>query len=294
MTKLFPFTLIALDIGAAAVYNGCLLDFSSNFNALRHYMKTYVVIPQYIVSEELVTLACNAIKSFKDTSDVTIVSVNDGGVPELAKIVQEKADVAIDNPENMGFAPTCNNGFQWVFDNEEEDCWIVCANNDIEVYEGWHKAMTEPFEMFENVAITGLISNKERVIDGVPIEKYSKDKITEGGLLDGWMQAGGLWLSKKSILQKIAEDGKVFDERFKGGGFEDVDLFIRMRDKHGMKIVMSGRSMFWHKEGATRWDSGMRAKYKALDDENGRKFEQKHGYNYWTAGVWKQKELLNG
>lgn len=256
-------------------------------------MKVYIVIPQYIRKPELIELATNAINSFRKTSDVTIISVDDGGIPEMAEQVQALADIPIKNPKNLGFAPTCNNGFQWIFDNEPEDCWIVCANNDIEVYDGWLKSMTEPFDMFENVGITGLISSQYKNIEGTPIEKYCRDRMADGGQLDGWIQSGGLWCTKKSILLKTLDNGKVFDEQFIGGGFEDVDLFLRLRDTYNMKIIMSGRSMFWHKEGATRWESDVQKYYKEMDNENSIKFEKKWGFNYWKKSVWKQIDVFN-
>ena len=85
----------------------------------------------------------------------------------------------------------------------------------------------------------------------------------------------------------------VYDEQFIGGGFEDVDLFLRLRDTYGMKIIMSGRSMFWHKEGATRWESDVQKYYKELDNENSIKFEKKWGFNYWKKSVWKQIDIFN-
>ena len=56
---------------------------------------------------------------------------------------------------------------------------------------------------------------------------------------------------------------------------------------------MSGRSMFWHKEGATRWESDVQKYYKELDNENSIKFEKKWGFNYWKKSVWKQIDIFN-
>lgn len=263
-------------------------------------MKTYVIMPHYIVTEELKQLATNAINSFRKTSDAVIVSVDDGS-PMDCTFLKELSDIYIRNEQNSGFAITCNNGFKHVMELEK-DCWIVCANNDIEVFKGWEEAMKDPFSRFENVAITGIISSKERRVGGVefmpevgtPIEEYKIKRITEGGQLDQWMQSGGLWMSKQSILEKVG----LFDERFIRGGYEDVDLFLRMRDTFKMKIVMSGFSMFWHKEGATRWNcenngyiNNFGHESKAIEQVNLERFIEKWGYNPHTRSIW-QSNLL--
>lgn len=256
-------------------------------------MQTYVVIPHYIVTNELKELATNAIKSIKQTSDVIVVSVDDGS-PMDTTFLKELSDEYVRNDENSGFAITCNNGFRHVFEKEKGDCYIVCANNDIEVFKGWLEAMVDPFNRWNDVGITGLISSKEKIIDGVPIQEYQKRWITTGGQLNDWMQSGGLWMSKKSILEKIG----LFDEQFIRGGYEDVDLFLRCRDTYGLQIIMSGFSCFWHKEGATRWNcenngfvNDFGRESKAIEVENLQKFINKWGYNPHIRSIWFNNEI---
>jgi GT2 family glycosyltransferase len=258
-------------------------------------MKTYVVMPSFIVTEELQTLATNAIKSFKEHSDVTLISVDDGS-PMDTKFLKRLSDVYLRNRKNSGFGPTCNKGFGWIFKHEPEDCYILCANNDIRIHDKVLPALKFPFENFENVAITGILSSKENTIFNQPIETYEYRKITEGGLNRDWMQDGGLWMSKKSILQKIG----IFDEQFLRGGFEDVDLFLRARDTFGMKIVMSGYACYWHKQGATRWNcekngfiNNFGRESKSIEQENYTKFLNKWRINPHTTQVWRESQLFN-
>lgn len=249
-------------------------------------LKTYIVIPQYLVSDELTRLATTMIQTVRRTSDCIVVSVDDGGTQDSDKL-EEMSDVYLKNDKNMGFAPTCNKGFKWVMENEPDDCYIICANNDIEVYKGWLEAMQEPFDMFENVAITGLISSRSRDMAGTPIEEFSIQKITSGGLLNDWMESGGLWMSKKSVLEKIG----LFDEQFLIGGYEDVDIFLRARDTFGMHIIMSGKSCFWHKEGATRWESRFLQTNKRIETSNQVKFQEKWGYDPHQRNPWREQIL---
>lgn len=250
-------------------------------------MKVAIVIPHYIATSELVRLATNTINSIHKTSDVFVISVDDGS-PTDTGFLEVSSDHTIHLKENGGFAVACNTGFEWAIEHDFE--YIGCANNDIEVYGDWLEQMLRPFVLFEQVGLTGLISSKERVIDGVPIEKYVVPKMTEGGLLNHYMQSGGLLLSTKKVL----EDVGLYDERFKIGGEEDVDLFLRIRDKY--KIVMSGYSCFWHKEGATRWndeiESGFREKNKQLEQTNYDSFKEKWGWDIRTDGLHFYEDVL--
>lgn len=242
----------------------------------------HVVIPHYIATEELETLARNTIKSMRETSDVFIVSVDDGS-PRDTTFLKEISDKVLTNRTNKGFAKTCNKGFRWAMSHGAD--YIICANNDIEVFKGWLEALKEPFSMFEKVGLTGLISSKERNLYGTLIKDYKKDMITEGGMLEHWMQSGGLWMSTSEVLKDVG----LFDERFETGGEEDIDLFLRIRDPKDYKIIMSGRSMFWHKEGATRWndeiEKGFKDKNKAIEQVNYDKFAKKWGFDIRKDGL---------
>jgi GT2 family glycosyltransferase len=258
-------------------------------------MRTYVVIPHYIVTEELKELATNTIKSFKDSSDVVVISVDDGS-PMDTQFLKDLSDVYLRNEKNSGFAPTCNKGFKWVMDKEKEDCYIICANNDIEINKKTVPELIYPFERWDNVAITGICSSKEKQLEGKPLEEFGFGRISEEGMVRDRMQDGGLWMSKKSVLEKIG----LFDEQFIRGGYEDVDLFLRARDTFKMRIIMSSRAWYWHKQGATRWNceqngfiNNFGRESKRIEDENCDKFIKKWNFNPHTTMVWREKEIHN-
>lgn len=258
-------------------------------------MKTYIVIPHYIVSEQLVELATNALNSIREHTDAKIISVDDGS-PMDTTFLEELSDIYLRNDENSGFGPTCNKGFRWIFDNEPEDCYIVCANNDIEFNSKTLTGLKEPFEMFDGVAISGIISFMVKEVEGKPLDKFTWRQMSDGGLLRDRMQDGGLWMSKKSILHHIG----TFDEQFIRGGYEDVDLFLRARDTYQMKIVMNGRAGYWHKQGATRWNSeqngyinNFHIESKSIERHNLDKFILKWGYNPHTRQIWQEHLIFN-
>lgn len=259
-------------------------------------MKTYCVIPNYIVTEELKQLAIHTIQSYRDAgNEVHIIAIDDGS-PMDTTFLKEMSDTYIRNEQNSGFAISCNNGFIWIFENEIDDCYIICSNNDIEVNKKTLPELQRPFEMFDNVAITGIISFMVKEPENQPMENFSWHKMTQGGLCNDRMQDGGLWMSKKSILQKIG----VFDERFIRGGYEDIDLFLRAKDTFGMKIVMNGCAGYWHKQGATRWNTEKNGfinnfgiESKSIEQENLERFIKKWGFNPHQRQIWSPIELWN-
>lgn len=259
----------------------------------------YVVIPQFLVTEELVQLAKECIKSFREYSKYFIISVDDCGEYQHAKnaeIVLKMSDLVIKNERNSGFGVSCNNGFRWIFKNEPNDCFIVCANNDILINKRTIPALQEPFDMFDNVAITGIISTREKTLEGKTLDEMNWRCMSQDGQLRDRMQDGGLWCSKKSVLQKIG----IFDEQFLRGGYEDVDLFLRARDTFGMKIVLNGRAFYWHKQGATRWNSeqigavnNFGRESKSIEQDNLKKFIDKWGFNPHTRSIWRETLIFN-
>ncbi len=259
-------------------------------------MKTYIVIPHYIVTEELVQLATDTIKSIRETyPEGIIISVNDGS-PMNVGFLEQLSDHVVHNKKNSGFAISCNNGFKKALKLAKNDAYIVCANNDIRLNQGCIEALQEPFLMFDNVAITGIMSTKEDKVEGEPIETYEFRKMSDGGLLRDRMQDGGLWMSKKSVLKKIG----LFDEQFIRGGYEDVDLFLRARDEYGMKLIMNGFKWYWHKQGATRWNcekngyiNNFGRESKAIEIENLEKFIAKWGFNPHNASIWHENIIFN-
>lgn len=250
-------------------------------------MNTVIVVPHFIATEELKTLATNALKSMKGS--VYLVSVDDGS-PMDTTFLREYSDKVITLEKNSGFAKACNAGFDWALDQDFE--FVGCANNDIEVFEGWLDALLEPFDKWNNTGITGITHDVNHKVG----ETFKGTKITEGGLIGDRMQNGGLWMSTKKVLLEAAPDKKVFDEIFEIGGEEDVDLFLRIRDKLMRPIIMSNKSVIWHKEGATRWNNdiepGFAKKNRELEQKNYDKFAEKWGFDIRKTGLTFYEDVL--
>jgi glycosyltransferase involved in cell wall biosynthesis len=161
---------------------------------------TAFVMPHYIATDELRELAIQALTSMRTTSDAFLISVDDGSPLDTA-FLDEYSDKVLHLKQNSGFAIACNTGLQWALDYGFE--FIGTANNDIEVFQGWYEELHRPYLLWEDVGITGLISSKHRIVDGRPIEKYIIPKLTDGGLINTLMMSGGLWLSRREVLEKM-------------------------------------------------------------------------------------------
>lgn len=257
-------------------------------------MQTFVIIPQFLVTRDLVILAEGCIDSWRK-HDVMIISVDDSGeypMAEGAREVLDKSDIIITMKENSGFAKACNAGLSYAITGP--NCYVICCNNDTLVFSNTLKELQRPFEEFDNVAISGICSTTEIELEGKPLDQYSYPKISEGGFLNDRMQDGGLWCSTKEVLDKIG----LFDEQFLRGGYEDVDLFVRARDTFGMKIVMNGYGWYWHKQGATRWNAEISGNVnnfgeesKTLENANLERFIKKWGYDPHKVSLWQEREI---
>ena len=179
-------------------------------------MKTYCVMPHYIITKHVAELAKQAIKSFKETADVILISCDDDSPYEDIGFLKEMSDVYIRNKKNKGFAGNCNVGFKWVLEHEKEDCYIVCANNDIKVYNNWLEEFEKVLDAFNGDLIGGL-GYRVKIVEGKPLSQYSTNPqskhkmncISEGGRFDDWMFPGGFWMMRKNVLEDVVEYKKI-------------------------------------------------------------------------------------
>ena len=242
-------------------------------------MKLYVIIPHYIITQHVADLAKRAIESFKETSDCIVLNCDDAS-PFDTSFLKEMPDVYIRNKENLGFAGNCNVGFKWIFENEPDDCYIVCANNDIEVYPRWFEYFKLAMELGKGNMVGGL-GCRDRKVDGRDIKEYETNPgsrfagqyITEGGRLDDWLMPGGFWMTTKKDLQEVG----LFDEGFIHGGYEDIDLFLRFKEAK-KRLIMTPKVIYWHEEGATRFSEQEKGRQAGAEVGNRQYFIEKWNF----------------
>jgi len=225
----------------------------------------YVVINHYILNKYIEDIAIKCIKSFKKY-DCKIVSVDDRS-PIRSDEIRLLSDVWIPLEKNVGFAGSANKGIQWVLDNDTE-CWIVYANNDIEVQGDWIGEAERCFKDFEADMVGGL---GYRIKD-FPIRNDMV--VSEGGRFQDWMFPGGFYITTDSFFRKIG----VYDEGYRHGGVEDIDLFWRAK-KVGKRLIMTPRIQYFHVEGATRYSETQKDIQSKAITKNEAYFVQKWGFD---------------
>lgn len=229
-------------------------------------MKTFVVMNHYILNDELNKMALEAIKSFRDTSDVFIVNVDDCSPFDTSEI-KAASDHFIRLETNQGFAKSANAGFRYVLDNFK-DCYIIYANNDIMVEGVWFGIFKRLID--EGSDMVGGLGYKNK---GFPPDVDSR-KMSIGGRFNDWMFPGGFYMTTDRFFREIG----IYDEGYIHGSIEDIDLFWRAKQAN-KELMMTAGVKYWHKEGATRYSTSLKEYNKQMELLNIKYFENKHGFN---------------
>jgi len=225
----------------------------------------YVVIPNYILNEEIATLAKGAIKSFKGKG-VKVIAVNDGS-PYSTECLKG-ADHIIEKKKNGGFAIAINAGIKYVLKTAKAEDWIVCVNNDVEARGDWVYEADRCFVEWQADIVGGLGYRCKE------IPSPEDNRFSEGGLFADWMFPGGFFITKR----KYFDDCGIYDENYRHGGIEDIDLFYVGKTK-GKRIIMSPRLQYWHQEGATRCSDTQKGIQSEAIKENEAYFLKKYGFH---------------
>lgn len=230
----------------------------------------YVCIPNYTVNESVSKLAVNSIMSFKRTADCIVVVADDCSQKDTTEI-ETSCDVFLRRKKNGGFSAACNTAFRYAL--KQADCeYVVCANTDIEVPDGWVGEFRKMYDF--GADLVGGLGYRER---GAFHERSSAHYYSEGGRMDDWLFPGGFWSMKREVLDTIG----LLDEGFKHGGMEDIDFFYRAKQA-GLKLFMTPKVWYWHQEGATRYSPEERGKQRIAFQENIEYFKEKHGFCGFT------------
>jgi GT2 family glycosyltransferase len=187
-----------------------------------------IIIPCYNLIET--TKLCLFYINKNTTLPIEVIIVDDGSEDETKNIENtlgtEYSFKVLRNPENLGFAPSCNKGIL-----EATGDYICIFNNDLLVTFGWELPL-----------ISALIGNKEYgMVSGstisygtahitteqfIEMEKTESMNINISKLPFSLLKWGKdlPWMFKKETFEKIG----LFDEQFVPAQYEDIDIMIRM------------------------------------------------------------------
>ena len=191
------------------------------------------------------------------------------------------------NKENTGFPKGVNQAIKVAKGN-----YILIANNDIIVTDGWLERMIEVAESEEDIGLVGPLSNS---VSGVQLDKEAIYKSIEG------MHVYAAELKKKNkeksfefprvaflctlIKRNVINKLGGLDERFSPGNFEDDDFCLRTQ-LAGYKTVIV-QDVFIHHFGSKSFTAEGTRKYAEQLDINKKIFVDKWGADpeeIWLKG----------
>ncbi len=216
----------------------------------------------------------------------------DGTITYLRRLAQENINVRlILNKENVGFPQGVNQAI-----NRSTGDYILIANNDIVVTEGWLERLKETIENENIIGIVGPISNS---VSGVQLDKNAKYKSIEamhkyatanlktnkGKMFEFPRVAFLCTLIKKEVINKIGG----LDERFSPGNFEDDDFCLRAQ-LAGYKTVIA-QDVFIHHYGSKSFKANGVDEYAKRLERNKQIFIEKWGAD--PEEIWLEGKSIN-
>lgn len=217
-------------------------------------------------------------------------------IAHLQKLDEKYKELkVIYNDQNVGFPKGINQAIQ-----AAKGSYILVANNDIMVTDGWLERMIEVAESDESIGLVGPISNS---VSGVQLDNNAKYSTMEEmyeyssivkdrnkGKLEAFPRIAFLCtLIKREVIDKIGG----LDERFTPGNFEDDDFCLRAQ-LAGYKTIIV-KDVFIHHFGSVSFTADGKEKYLKRLDINKQKFIDKWGADpeeIWIKGKDFQKHNL--
>lgn len=242
--------------------------------------KVSIIIPVY----NQLTYTKNFIESLKITvnnkTDLIIIdNASKEPIKEYLSTVNFKNMKLnlISNKENLGFPIAINQGIL-----EADGKYILIANNDIVVTDGWLDRMIEVLESDPKIGIVGPISNEVSGLQKDNNAKYNSieemhkyaaevQQKNKGEILHFPRVAFLCTLIKREVIDKIGG----LDERFSPGNFEDDDFCLRAQ-LAGYKTVIA-KDVFIHHYGSKSFKANGLEEYKKRLEINRQIFIDKWG-----------------
>lgn len=254
-----------------------------------------IIIPSYNNAEYLDNCINSILKYTK--ADFELIIVDNASDEDTKKIIEGyskkyKQIKPIYNESNLGFPVAVNQGLKNANGN-----YIVVANNDIIVTEGWLERMTQLTKADRKYGIVGPISN---IVSGVQLDKDAKYssmedmhkyaaevKIKNKGKFEEFPRVAFLCtLIKKEVVDKIGG----LDERFSPGNFEDDDFCLRT-ELAGYKTMIA-EDVFIHHFGSKSFRANGEDAYAKRLEHNKQLFISKWGAD--PEEIWlKSKSFTN-
>jgi GT2 family glycosyltransferase/ubiquinone/menaquinone biosynthesis C-methylase UbiE len=257
-------------------------------------IKVSIVVPLYnniaYTKEFIDSVTSNTISEYE------IIFIDNASTDEtkdyLNSILISNQNVkVIFNEKNLGFPAAVNQGIQ-----SAKGKYILIANNDIVVTEGWLERIIGVAESDNRIGIVGPISNevsgvqndKEanyKTIDEMHLYAASIKEKNKNKVLQFPRVAFLCTLIKKEVIEKIGG----LDERFSPGNYEDDDFCLRAQ-LAGYKTVIA-QDVFIHHYGSKSFKADGEKKYAERLQINHKIFVNKWGAD--PDEIWLKQKSFN-
>lgn len=156
------------------------------------------------------------------------------------------ADITIKNETNLGYPAAVNQGFK-----KAKGDLIAVSNNDIKVSSNWEQVAKEIFD-------------EDPKVGSVHFKMIPYDENFNLGY-ETWITGKERWCHASFyVIRREAIPEEMYFEGYKEGGYDDYDLFFRVRS-NGWKQAYTNRASFKHRDSST---------YEALDKRDGDRTER--------------------
>ena len=225
--------------------------------------KVTCILPIWLVNKELANLTSATLNSlnnslFPEGDEFELIIIDNASPLYSDSLISLKPYIYIRASENKGFPWAVNQGLK-IGTGE----YFAVLNNDIKVSDNWWLVAKEIFERVKDAGTAHfrMIGYDEPNVPGDQIFPTGKER---------WCH-GSFYVAKKEVFDKVG----LYDEGFGLGGYDDYDLFGRIR-KAGFKQVYTNGAFFQHKDSSTQLlrDPNERSE---TDRKNREYYKKKHG-----------------
>ena len=208
--------------------------------------KIKVIMPCWIINEELLTLTQSAVESLGDVELIII----DNGSPMGGGYLRSVASTYIRNKENLGYARAVNQGLKLCNKGE-----LVCvSNNDIRVSDKWQEIAKEIM--------------KDEKVGSVHFRMIGyNEPFTKGE--NNWIGGKERWCTSSFF---VVRNVQLYDENY-FNSYDDWDWWLKLRQK-GYLQAYTNIAQYQHKDSFTQQFIPQRG---ANDTRNREYFKSKHG-----------------
>lgn len=208
-----------------------------------------VVIPVWIVNEELLKLTENTINSLGEVAELIII---DNGSTLGGGYLRSKADIYVRNKENLGYARAVNQGLKLA-----KNKLICISNNDVRPSPNWQEVAKENLGNEKVYSLHFRMTDYETPFDyGHTVNIEGKER----------------WCTSSFFVINVEKYKFFYDEEY-FNSIEDWDYWYTVRQIANLHTAYTDKASYQHYHSASQ-------KYVIGRDENDKK-NREHFVDKW-------------